>query len=220
MLVAVLLLAHVLVIGYWLGAELVINSTYRYVAFSAAMPFAERDRLMDHVMDVDQHVRYALVLQAGIGSLLLALLGYLPGGAMTAWIAAGTAMAWLLLVEATHRLRKAPAGARLAAIDRALRYLAIAALGGAAGACLSGLATLPRWLAWKFALLALVVACGLGIRFALMAFFSAWGELARGGSTPASEQRVRASCLRATGVLVLLWLCIGGVVVLSLLKPG
>ena len=60
-------------LGYWLGAELVINSTYRYVSWAATMPFAERDRLMEHVMDVDQHVRYALVLQAGLGVALVSL---------------------------------------------------------------------------------------------------------------------------------------------------
>lgn len=220
MLVPALLLAHIIVVGYWLGAELVINSTYRYVAFSAGSAFTERDRLMDHVMDVDQHVRYALVLQAGLGTALLALLGYAPGGTATAWAAAGGAAAWLALVEATHRLRRRPAGQRLAGIDRALRYLAIVALAAVALATTWGGASLPRWLAWKFALLALVVACGLGIRYALMAFFAAWQNLATAGSTPHTEQRVRATCMRATAILVLLWTGIAGVVALSLFKPA
>jgi hypothetical protein len=220
MLIRALLLAHVLVVGYWLGAELVINSTYRYVAFSAGMPFAERDRLMDHVMDVDQHVRYALVLQAGIGTALAALLGYFPGGSATAWAAAAGATAWLVLVEATHRARRRPIGARLAATDRAVRWLAIAALGGLAGAAALGSAPFPRWFGWKLVLLAGVVASGLGIRHALARFFAAWGTLARDGSTPGTERSVRAACLRATGVLGLLWLCIAGVAGLSLLKPA
>lgn len=59
-----ILVFHIAVLGYWLGSELVINSTYRYVSYSRNMPFDERQRLMDHVMVVDQHVRYALVLQA------------------------------------------------------------------------------------------------------------------------------------------------------------
>ena len=84
MLVQALLVAHIAVLGYWLGAELVINSTYRYVSWSGAMPFPERDRLMQHVMDVDQHVRYALILQAGLGAALAALLGHVPGGAPVA----------------------------------------------------------------------------------------------------------------------------------------
>ena len=43
-------------LGYWLGSEFVINSTYRYVSYSDRMPFEERSRLMEHVMHVDQHV--------------------------------------------------------------------------------------------------------------------------------------------------------------------
>jgi len=72
-----LLAIHIAVLGYWLGSELVINSTYRYVSYSGDMPFAERARLMEHVMHVDQHVRYALALQATLGTALAALA---PGG--------------------------------------------------------------------------------------------------------------------------------------------
>ena len=61
-----LLAAHIVVLGYWLGSELVINSTYRLVSFADDMSFAERDRLMNHVMHVDQHVG-----EAGMGAVHL-----------------------------------------------------------------------------------------------------------------------------------------------------
>ncbi len=217
--VQLLLVAHVAVLGYWLGAELVINSTYRYVSRAAAMPFAERDRLMQHVMDVDQHVRYALILQVGLGTALAALLGYAPGGAQLAVIAAVLSVAWLALVEAAHRARQTPAGTGLAALDRAVRYLVIAALLGVAGAAALGEFALPRWLAWKLVLFAGVIACGLGIRVALIAFFRVWGDVARQGSGPALELRVRRTCDRATAVLAVLWLFVTAIVGLSLLKP-
>ena len=85
MLITVLLVVHIAVLGYWLGSELVINSTYRYVAYGRHIPFAERNRLMEHVMHVDQHVRYALVLQAGLGFGLATLYGMIPGGEPLAW---------------------------------------------------------------------------------------------------------------------------------------
>lgn len=220
MLIQALLVAHVAVLGYWLGADLVINSTYRYVAGASAMPFAERDRLMQHVMDVDQHVRYALVLQAGLGAALAALLGYVPGGALLAVAAALLAAAWLGLIELAHRMRSGPAGKVLAALDRAVRYLAMAILLGLAGAAFLGEADLPRWLAWKLALFAGVIACGLGIRVALIAFFRAWADVARDGSRPALELEVRRACVRATLVLVGLWVLIAAIVGLSVLRPG
>lgn len=218
MLVKFLLVAHIAVLGYWLGAELVINSTYRYVSWSAGMPFAERNRLMDHVMDVDQHVRYALVLQAGLGTMLAALLGYLPGGTGLAWAGAAGMVAWLVLVELTHRHRDSPPGQRLAAVDRGVRYLAIAVLLGLAGLALAGRGVAP-WLGWKLAVFAGVIACGLGIRFALMAFYRSWTEIARQGSSPAREAVIRRTYVQATGVLGLLWVFVAVIAALSVLKP-
>lgn len=219
MLVKFLLVAHIAVLGCWLGSELVINATYRYVSWSAGMPFAERNRLMDHVMDVDQHVRYALVLQAGLGTLLAALIGYLPGGATLAWAALVVMAAWLLLVETTHRQRSRASGRWLAALDRGLRYAAIVALVALAVLSLTGHGALPSWLAWKLAAFAGVIACGLGIRFALMAFYRTWAEIAREGSSPAHEQAIRRTYVQATSVLGLLWLLIMAIVALSLLRP-
>jgi hypothetical protein len=218
-LVKFLLVAHIAVLGYWLGSELVINSTYRYVSWSAGMPFAERNRLMDHVMDVDQHVRYALVLQAGLGTILAALFGYLPGGSTMAWVAFMAMAAWLVLVELTHRRRSSEPGRRLAAVDRGVRYAAIVVLLALAGLALAGHGTLPTWLAWKLAAFAGVIASGLGIRFALMAFYRTWTEIAREGSSLEREQLIRRTYVQATSVLGLLWMFIAAIVALSILKP-
>ncbi|HPF28154.1 MAG TPA: hypothetical protein PK159_16340, partial [Steroidobacteraceae bacterium] len=106
----VLLVAHVVVLGYWLGADLVINATYRYVSWSRGMPFQERSRLMEHVMHVDQHVRYALVLQLALGVSLASLKGYLPIGEPTVWVAAVLAAAWIILLELVYRRRHSPSG--------------------------------------------------------------------------------------------------------------
>lgn len=215
MIVHALVVAHIAVLGYWLGSELVINSTYRHVSFAASMPFAERDRLMDHVMDVDQHVRYALVLQAGLGTMLAALLGYLPGGGRLAVGAALFAAGWLALVELTHRLRKQPVGRVLAALDNGVRYAAMLAVLGVTAVSMTGGLILPGWLAWKLVLFAGVIACGLGIRLALVRFYAVWREIESRGSTPAREQNVRRAYWHATSVLAFLWLLIGGIVVLS-----
>jgi len=221
MLLQALLVAHIAILGYWLGSELVINSTFRYVSSSSGMPFAERDRLMDHVMDVDQHVRYALVLQAGIGTVLAALYGLFPGGAPLAIGAAVATVLWLALVEATHRLRRTDAGRRLAALDRRVRYalaavfvaLGMAAVGGAIRA-------MPAWLGWKLVAFAGVIACGIGIRFALMGFYRTWDEVAREGTSEERERSIRTTYVRATSLLGLLWLFIAVITALSVSKPA
>jgi len=219
MLLEFLLVSHIAVLGYWLGSELVINSTYRYVSYSAGMPFEERNRLMDHVMDVDQHVRYALVLQAGLGTILSVRYGYLPGGTGLAWAAAVAMLLWLVLVEVTHRARATGTGRSLATIDRAIRYGVMLSIGILALLSLTGRLSLPGWLAWKLICFAGVIACGLGIRYALMDFYRTWQIIASEGSNDKRERQIRRIYVQATSILGLLWLFITAISVLSVMKP-
>ncbi|MXO69449.1 hypothetical protein GRI72_11520 [Altererythrobacter marinus] len=220
MLISVLLVAHIAVLGYWLGSEFVINSTYRYVSYGSQMPFAERDRLMDHVMHVDQHVRYALVLQAGLGFALAALYGYVPGGTATAWAAGILAALWLTFVEIVHRLRHSPAGKRLGDIDRGSRYLFMALLVAIAVGLIGGGWDMPFWLRVKLGLFACVMASGVGIRLALISHFRTWAVMAREGPTDETNAIIRRTYWRATSVLLVLWAFIGAIVVMSVWKPA
>jgi hypothetical protein len=219
MLQKTLLVAHIVVLGYWLGADLVINSTYRYVSWSHGMPFAERSRLMDHVMHVDQHVRYALVLQLALGISLAALNGYLPFGGITVSSAAVLALVWIVLLELVHRLRHTPSGPLLDTIDLAAWIGAGTLLLLASLAAAGNLLALPLWLAIKLALFGGVFLAGVVIRIALKDFFQAWQEVAEHGSNDARETAIRRGYVRATRVLLALWVFIAGIVVLSIWRP-
>jgi hypothetical protein len=219
MLIAILLVAHIAVLGYWLGSEFVINSTYRYVSYGAGMPFDERDRLMGHVMDVDQHVRYALILQAGLGFALAALYGYVPGGSATAAAAGILAVIWLAFVEIIHHRRHGAMGKALAAFDRRSRYVFMALLVAIALGLIGGGWPMPGWLRIKLALFAGVMASGVGIRLALISHFRTWAIMARDGPTDETNAIIRRTYWRATSVLILLWLFIAGIVALSVWKP-
>lgn len=215
-----LLVAHIAVLGYWLGSEFVINSTYRYAALRTDVPFAERTKLMEHVMHADQHVRYALVLQATLGTMLAALLGYVPGGEPLAWTVAAVGAAWLVFVEAIHRLRHAPVGRTLGAIDRGSRWLILALLVAVAVGLVGGAWPMPVWLRLKLACFAGVIACGVGIRLAVIGHFRTWAVMAVEGSTPAHEAVVRRAAHRGTAIVVVLWMFIAAIAVLSVAKPG
>jgi hypothetical protein len=215
-----LLTAHIAVLGYWLGSELVINSTYRLVCFADEMPFTERDRLMNHVMHVDQHVRYALVLQALLGTMLAASYGFVPGGQAVVVAIGIFGLAWLLFVEAVHRLRKQPVGQLLARIDRASRYVLMAVLLAVAIGLIGDVWPMPGWMRGKLAAFAGVIACGVGIRFALIGHFRTWVKMAAGDTSSAHNEIIKHTYVRATSVLVLLWVFIGAVVFLSVAKPG
>lgn len=219
MLAQALLVAHIAILGYWLGSELPINSTYRRVCFGAQLPFPERNRMMEHVMSADQHVRYALVLQVATGFALAALYGLVPGGVTAASIAALLGALWLAFIEAVHRLRHGPAGRRLGAIDRGSRYLVMAVLVAMAAGLIGRGWPTPGWLRLKLALFAAVMACGVGIRLVLLAHFRIWKVMAQEGPSEQSNALIRGIYIRATSILGLLWALIACIVVISVWKP-
>jgi len=214
-----LLVLHIVVLGYWLGADLVINSTYRYVSWSRDMPFAERNRLMEHVMLVDQHVRYALVLQLALGTSLAALRGYVPYGRITIAIATIVAVAWIVLLELVHRLRHTARGELLNTIDLTAWICAGVLLLAVSAASAGNYFGLPNWLALKLALFGGVFLLGVGIRVALKGFFVAWQEVGEQGSNDPRETAIRRGYVNATGVLVLLWIAIAVITVVSIWGP-
>ncbi len=219
MMLAWLLAAHIAVLGYWLGSEFVINSTYRYVSYGDGMPFDERSRLMEHVMHVDQHVRYALVLQASLGLTLAALYGYVPGADALAIGAGVIGATWLAFIEVVHRLRHRPIGKTLGAIDRGSRYMLMALLLAIALGLIGAAWPMPLWLRWKLALFAGVMMSGVGIRLALISHFRTWAIMARDGPTDATNAIIKRTYVRATSVLLLLWVFIAGITILSVWKP-
>lgn len=215
-----LLAAHIVVLGYWLGTELVINSTYRYVAYRDQMPFEERSQLMEHVMHADQHVRYALVLQASLGTAIAALRGYVPGGTTLA-IAAGVVGAmWLVFVELVHQQRHREFGRKLAAFDRASRYGLMALFLCVALSLIGGAWPMPEWLRWKLALFAGAMMCGVGIRYALIGHFRTWAIMEKNGPTDETNAIIRKTYVRATSVLLLLWVFVSAITIVSLSKPS
>jgi hypothetical protein len=207
-----LLVAHIAVLGYWLGAELVINSEYRFICWRDDLPFAARDAMMEHLMNADQHVRYALILQLTLGTMLLVETMGWP--VWVGWFAPLAGAAWLALVEIVHRRRTSGAERALAAFDRTLRY---AVIGGLIAYAVGG--DIPAWLRIKLAAFAGIMACGIGIRLALIGHFRLWSEMAAEGPTPERNAAIRATYRCATAILVLLWSFIGAIIILSVLKP-
>lgn len=218
MLIEALAIIHVAVLGYWLGSEFVINSTFRYVCFGASLPVPERRRLMDHVMNVDQHVRYALLLQLTLGFFLAFRFGYLPSNGLVAAAVLVIGAGWLALVEITHRRRSTALGQRLAKLDRGIRYVVVVLLGVLSVGALTGFFALQSWLAWKLLCFAGVMLCGLLIRFALIKLFQLFEELASSGSSPELEARLHSAYYGASSYLIVMWTLIGAITLLSVWK--
>ncbi|MFT7528484.1 MAG: hypothetical protein ACI9LY_003646 [Arenicella sp.] len=215
-LLTVLQLMHVLILGCWLGAELVINSTYRYAILAVEIPFAERDRMLGQTMKVNQFVRYALALQLASGVCLASLLGYLPFN--FAWgLLFG--LAWILLIFLGHRWPVSRAGRIVKMIERDFRLIVIGVLLIISGLGVIAEAYLPFWLAVKLFLFAGVIACGLGMRIVLLRQGTVWQRMREHGPILSDDVVSRKIYFQAAIILMLLWTLVASITALSLFKP-
>ena len=213
--------AHVLVMGYWLGSELVINAASHYVTRTTSLPPAERIRLWDFVLDVDQHVRNAMIMSVPLGFSLAAWLGLSPitGGALVLlWIASAL---WFWFMWLVHWRRKSPAGRALAAWDWRIRYLLIAAFAGSgAWSLATGWPFPARWLALKVLLFAGAISCGLAVRhYIRVAYAEALPAIEAGRAGPVENEAFRVAIVKGTWVLVALWVLLFVIGALGALKP-
>lgn len=212
---------HVLVMGYWLGSDIVVNALTHYTTHAEGLPPAERDRLWRFLLHVDQHPRNAMILSVPLGFTLAAQLGLMPLGpaAVTAtWLLGG---AWFGFMWWVHLRKDSISGPALRAWDWRLRYLLIALFAGLGAAGLAtGRGITAPWLATKLLLFAGVMTCGLGIRHYIREVVAAWPAFMSAGSTPAFERRIRTAMWRATWVLCGLWAQLFAIGYLGAAKPG
>jgi hypothetical protein len=213
--------AHVLVMGYWLGSELVINALSHYVTRTTSLSGVERIRLWDFVLDVDQHVRNAMIMSVPLGFTLAAMLGLSPitGTWLTLlWVAS---IAWFWFMWVVHLRRALPGARALAAWDWRIRYVLIAAfVGSGAWSLATGGPFGARWLALKILLFAGAIACGLAVRhYIRVAYASALPAIAADRAVAADNAAFRSAIVQATWVLVGLWVLLFVIGALGAFKP-
>ena len=213
--------AHVLVMGYWLGSELVINALTHYIARTTSLSGVERMRLWDFLLDVDQHVRNAMIMSVPLGFTLAAMLGLVPieGASMWAlWI--GSAL-WFWFMWLVHWRRKAPEAVTLARWDWRIRYVLLAFFTGTgAWSLVTGWPYPTHWLALKVLLFAGGMVCGIFVRYYIReAYRSALPAIAADRATAADNAEFRSLMVKATWALVVLWVLLFTIGALGALKP-
>ncbi len=217
-----LLWAHVLVMGYWLGSELVINALTHYVTRATSLSGAERMKLWDFLLDVDQHVRNAMIMSVPLGFSLAALMGLVPlegAGLWALWI---LSVAWFWFMWLVHWRRKTPQAAALARWDWWIRYGLIAFFAGSALLSLvSGWPYAARWLALKVLLFAGAMICGVFVRYYIReAYRSAIPAIAADRASAADNETFRVLMRKATWALVVIWVLLFAIGGLGALKPS
>ena len=211
---------HVAIMGYWLGSDFVLNALTHYFKNAHDMPIAQRMKLWDFLLLVDQHPRNALILSLPLGFQLAADLDLSPikGTALAAlWVAC---IAWFIFIWVLHFQVGKPAYKPLSKIDMTVRYALIVVLFLVGAASVMGEGPLAaRWLGAKVALFALIIACGLGIRYYIAQVYAVFPKLVANGSTPEVEQVITKALNWGSYVLFGLWTLIFIISYLGAAKP-
>ena len=213
--------AHVLVMGYWLGSELVINALTHYIARTTTLAGTERMRLWDFLLDVDQHVRNAMIMSVPLGFTLASMLGLLTLSTASMWVVWIASAAWFGFMWLVHWQRKSPNASVWAVWDWRFRYLLMAgfALLGFYS-LLMGRPIAAPWLAVKVLLLPAAIGCGIAVRYYIReAYRSALPAIASDRATDSDNAEFRGLMVKATWVLVVLWCILFTIGGLGALKP-
>ncbi|GAA2214429.1 hypothetical protein GCM10009850_098940 [Nonomuraea monospora] len=220
---------HLVLFVFWLGGDLGVFYSSRFVLDPASTPQA-RTTALRIMSGLDLGPKICLVLFLPSGVTLMALE---PHGAelfgvrlfplwsvVLVWV---FALGWLALTVADHRTHGRFPVVRRA--DWAIRLGLVAVIACSAVYTLVasrpfGVETNPRWLGAKLLLYALTIAAGLGIRLKLRAFGPAFAALHTSGSTPEVERTLRGSVDGCLPYVWTIWAGVLGAAVLGVLKPG
>jgi hypothetical protein len=223
------ILLHLVLFVFWLGGDLGVFYSSRYVLKPDLTP-AARATALSVMSGLDLGPKVCLVLFLPSGVTLMALEPHgaqLFGAPVFAWWRVALvwlfALAWLAATVAGHRAPGRFPWVRRA--DWAIRIGVIAALAAVAAYTLFadrpfGVTTEPRWLGGKVALYTAAIACGLGIRLTLRPFGAAFGTLMGGGSTPEIERVLKRSVDGCLPYVFGIWTAVLGAAALGVFKPG
>jgi hypothetical protein len=198
-------LAHLLLLVYWLGADVGTFYASRFVA-NANLPVAARSTAAQIMLGVDIAPRLCMPLMLATGFQLARMQGWLawPDAVLAGMWA--LCAAWLGVVVWLHHHGRSALGLRVASLDFYFRAVLLAVLSLVALASLAGLwVQWPAWLAIKLLCFAITVACGLMIRVHLRPFGAAFALMVSGQGGGDSNQVIAQAISRCLPYVVLIW---------------
>lgn len=221
----VLLVAHIAVFAIWFGTDVATFSLSRRVV-DPTMDVSSRLVIARAMISIEVIARLCLPATLALGLSLWISGGFAdvdPSSRGVLLIAIWVVIAlWVGLVWAIHRQESGELATRLATIDLVVRALVCAALFVAAIASLVGDAGpfLQSWLAAKVVAFAVIMSCGIAIRFILKPFSVAFAALVSGGSTPEREKSMTSAIQLAQPFVAVIWLSLLTATALAVIQPS
>ena len=201
------LIGHVVVFGVWFGTDIATFILSRRV-LDPSIDLVARRGLAGAMTSIEVIARLCLPTMLALGlslSVGAGLLDLADGWIAVIWILTA---AWLWLIWTVHRASGASElSSRLAMVDLVVRSVLCI------GLWVAGIVSLVSgagpfvgdWLGVKVLLFALIMTCGIAIRFLLRPFAAAFGALVAQGSTPDRESALAGSLRVAQPLVGVIW---------------
>lgn len=214
-----LIIVHLLLFAYWLGADWGVFVTSRYVA-DPELSLEERRRFLQAAFGIDLMPRIAFTLLLPVGLQLAAFYGVAwsaDGPFMIAvWLAAAL---WLALNVQAYRRAGTPMGDRLRSVDTRIRYVLAPLLIGAGAWSLAVHSPVPQtFIALKLMVFGAMVVVGLVLRHIMRGWALGFRLLATEGRSPAVDALFATSLRKARIVAPFMWGLSGVMVVLGVAR--
>jgi hypothetical protein len=215
-----LVIVHVLLFAYWLGADWGVYVNSRYVADSR-LSLDERRRFLEAAFRIDLMPRMAFTLLLPVGLQLASYYGnWPPLGRFMLAVWAG-ALAWFAINLLGYLHRGTPRGERLRNVDQAVRVvlapilIAVGLWSAATGQLLA-----PAFIAWKVTVFGCMIVVGLLLRSIMRHWVTGFRRLAQEGPTPDVNAIFERSLARAKWIAYGMWSLSAVMAILGVLRPA
>jgi hypothetical protein len=210
---------HILLLVYWLGADLGVLLLAR-AAKRTDLSFAERAFSLKMAVTIDLTPRLCFALMLPVGLHVTASGGFaaVPGWLLiAAW---ALALGWTALLFAIGRNEGKPVAESLGRANLALQGVLLLAIGAVALSSLLGSGPLePGWFSAKLLAFAAIFACSIGIDLAFRPIVPAFLRLATEGSRPDIERTIGAAVDGAIRYVLALYALLIAIAFLGVVKP-
>jgi hypothetical protein len=215
-----LVVVHVLLFAYWLGADWGVYVTSRYVA-DPKLSLEERRRFLQAAFRIDLLPRISFTLLLPVGVQLAAYYGAWPFHAAfvpAVWV---FAIAWMILNVAGYLRAGTPIGDRIRGWDQYIR-LVLAPVLIAAGlwSAIAGQPIAPLFIALKVMVFGCMIIVGLILRAIMKNWAIGFRRLATEGPSAAVDAIFQDSLARARYIAYFMWSLSGVMAVLGVTKPA
>ena len=214
----VLVVVHVVLFAYWLGADWGVFVLSRYVA-NPRLSLEERRRFLQAAFGIDLMPRIAFTLLLPIGLQLASFYGaWEPRGPfmLAVWIGA---LGWLTLNVLSYKHAGSARGDRLRGIDQRIRLvLAPTLIAAGVWSLAMGGPVHQTFIAAKLLVFGLMIVVGLALRAIMRNWAVGFKRLANEGPSAEVDSLFTVSLARARWVAYLMWSLSGVMAVLGVAR--